>query len=48
MSEKDLNGAALISVLLGMVVLLGEEGTNWEYIETDPVWWRVRLWTRIN
>ena len=41
-------GGVLVSILLGMIVLLGVEDKEWEYFETDPAWWTVRLWTRRN
>ena len=29
-------------------VLLGREGDDWEYYETYPEWWTLRLWLRRN
>jgi len=37
---------ALIATLISM--LIGQEGEHWEYYETDPQWWQLRLWTRQN
>lgn len=31
-----------------LTMLLGEEGEFWSYYETDPNWWALRLWTRLN
>jgi len=31
-----------------MVMLLGEEGKDWIYYETDSDWWTLRLYTRRN
>ncbi len=36
----------LIFTALGM--LLGIQDRDWEYYETDPVWWELRLWIRRN
>ena len=36
----------LIFTALGM--LLGIQGKDWIYYETDPYWWAIRLWTRRN
>ena len=30
------------------VWLLGYQGEDWEYYETYPEWWALRLWTRRN
>ncbi|MBA7588154.1 hypothetical protein ES708_30204 [subsurface metagenome] len=38
--------ADLIS--LGIICLIGEEDRDWEYYETDPDWWTLRLWLRRN
>lgn len=35
-------------ISLGIVLLLGSEGVEWEYYETDPDWWTLRLWLRRN
>lgn len=35
-------------VLTAMTMLLGEEGRDWCYYETDPNWWGIRLWLRRN
>ncbi|MCK4722499.1 MAG: hypothetical protein KAT75_04305 [Dehalococcoidia bacterium] len=48
MNMVDFTGEVLVSILLGLIVLIGEEDRDWEYIETDPAWWTVRLWTRRN
>jgi len=32
----------------GLVVLLGQENRDWEYYETDPDWWAIRLRYRRN
>ncbi len=34
-------------MLTAMIMLLGETG-DWEYYETDPNWWALRVWTRRN
>lgn len=43
---KELNLTDLIFTAL--IMLIGEEGKDWEYYEQDPDWWELRLWTRIN
>jgi len=43
---KELNLTDLIFPAL--IMLIGEEGKDWEYYETDLDWWELRLWTRIN
>ncbi|MBA7554620.1 hypothetical protein ES705_47247 [subsurface metagenome] len=35
-------------VAFGILCLLGEQGRYWDYYETDPEWWQLRLWTRRN
>lgn len=35
-------------IALGIILLLGSRGRDWEYYETDPEWWAIRLWTRRN
>jgi len=35
-------------IAIGIIVLFGQEGTHWDYYETDPHWWQLRLLTRIN
>lgn len=44
--EQELPLDQLIFTLLCM--LLGDEGKDWAYYETDPDWWRLRLYMRIN
>ena len=46
MVEKELTLEQLIFTLTTM--LLGKEGVEWAYYETDPAWWELRLYTRIN
>ena len=29
-------------------MLIGDEGVDWDYYETDPDWWALRLFTRRN
>lgn len=43
---KEFNLTDLIFTAL--IMLIGEEGRDWEYYEQDPYWWEWRLWTRIN
>ena len=43
---KELKGAELI--FTAMTMLLGEEGVDFCYYETDLDWWALRLYTRIN
>jgi hypothetical protein len=46
---KEVSMETLVdSVLLGWIVLKGEEGVNWEAPETDDDWWQLYLWTRRN
>ena len=35
-------------IFITIAMLLGEEGQDFSYYETDPGWWKLRLWTRIN
>lgn len=35
-------------IFTGVIMLLGKEGEDWIYYETDPDWWTLRLWTRRN
>jgi len=35
-------------IFTGVIMLLGSEGKDWIYYETDPDWWALRLWTRRN
>jgi hypothetical protein len=35
-------------ILLTISMLIGKEGTDYSYYETDPEWWTVRLFTRRN
>ena len=35
-------------IFTGLMMLLGREGRDWIYYETDPDWWSLRLWTRRN
>lgn len=44
--KGELIGVALYLTALAM--LTGVEGEEWAYYETDPTWWAVRLYTRIN
>ena len=44
--DKELTGADLVFTALTM--LLGKEGVDFSYYETDPDWWTLRLWTRRN
>lgn len=36
------------SIWFGLICLFGEEDRHWEYYETDPDWWAVRLWISKN
>ena len=44
--ERELKGSELACTLLAM--LIGVEGKDWVYYENDPIWWEIRLYTRIN
>ena len=44
--ERELKGAELSFTL--MIMLIGVEGKDFCYYETDPDWWRLRLYMRIN
>jgi len=44
--DKELTGADLVFTALTM--LLGIEGVDFSYYETDCEWWKLRLWTRRN
>lgn len=53
--SEDINKPQLIRELslegllfTTMCLLLGEEGTDFSYYETDLDWWTLRLWTRRN
>lgn len=35
-------------IALGIILLLGTRGRDWDFYETDLEWWEVRLWTRRN
>lgn len=35
-------------IALGIILLLGSEGRDWEYYGGDEEWWELRLWTRRN
>lgn len=35
-------------IALAIIFLLGEQGDLWDYYETDPLWWQLRLYTRRN
>ena len=35
-------------IFITIAMLLGEEGMDFSYYETDPDWWELRLLTRIN
>jgi len=35
-------------IALGIILLLGSQGTDWEFYEADPNWWKLRLYTRRN
>lgn len=37
MEEKENKIAELI--LMGLVMIIGKEGEDWEYYETDPIEW---------
>ena len=43
---RELKLDELVFTLIEM--LIGAEGEYWCYFETDPEWWRLRLWTRRN
>ena len=43
---KELKGPELI--FTAMIMLMGEEGVDFCYYETDLDWWALRLYTRIN
>lgn len=32
----------------GLCMLIGQEGRDWDFYETDPGWWTLWLWTRRN
>jgi len=36
------------SICYGIIVLFGERGEDWDYLETDLDWWQLRLWIRRN
>ena len=44
--ESELKGNELTLTLMAM--LLGVEGKDWAYYESDSDWWELRLYTRIN
>ncbi len=46
MQIKELPLEQLIFTLLTM--LIGKEGEEWAYYETDPKWWESRLYMRRN
>ena len=35
-------------IFTALIMLTGIEGEDYSYYETDPDWWELRLWTRIN
>ncbi|MBA7582160.1 hypothetical protein ES708_24080 [subsurface metagenome] len=35
-------------ISLGIILLLGSEGRDWDFYEADPEWWELRLWIRRN
>jgi len=35
-------------IFIAITMLLGQEGEEWDYYETDLDWWSVRLYTRRN
>ena len=35
-------------IALGIIFLLGTQGRDWEYYETDLDWWTLRLYLRRN
>ncbi|KKN74219.1 hypothetical protein LCGC14_0393050 [marine sediment metagenome] len=35
-------------IFTATIMLLGEEGTDYACYDSDPEWWRLRLWIRIN
>jgi len=35
-------------ICFGVLCLLGPEGEDWAYYETDWAWWTLRLYTRRN
>ncbi|MBA7535573.1 hypothetical protein ES705_27831 [subsurface metagenome] len=35
-------------IALGIIFLLGTEGRDWAYFETDPEWWALKLYLRRN
>ncbi len=44
--DKELKGSDLY--LTAMNMLIGEEGIDFEYPETDPNWWWLRLYINRN
>jgi len=40
--------ASLLTQLETVLALYGKQGEWWDYYETDPNWWVLRLWTRRN
>ena len=44
--ERELKGNELTFTLV--IMLTGVEGKDFCYYETDPEWWRLRLWIRRN
>ncbi len=35
-------------ICYALICLMGTEGKDWEYPETDPEWWTLHLYTRRN
>ncbi len=35
-------------IFITIPMLLGTEGKEFSYMETDPNWWTLRLWTNRN
>ena len=48
MRRECIMGSLNDLIFTGVIMLLGSEGKDWIYYETDPDWWALRLWTRRN